>query len=300
MAPKTRKSINNKKKKIVCIQCKTDVLANDDAIECDCCCETLHSFCTQLDKVEIERLVNDPTLEYKCHFCQPRNNNEHVINTILKEMREMKQTMNFMSSQYDEILKGVKKNTVSIKKLEKENKSLREDVKNLKSVEKSTAVDVVLDVAKKAGAGICENEIDEAYFTNRNKNPNKTSVVVKFTNRKSKFAFMKEKKKLKDIDELKTVYVNDFLPKESMEILQHAKSLKSVGFKYVYTREGKIFAKEQEDSRQILLRCMDDVDALLLKSSVGRRFRNSHGVVANDDEEGEDDDDDDGSLSPNE
>lgn len=173
MPPKPRRSFTNKKQKILCLQCKTEVLESDDAMECDFCKKTLHSLCTQLDKVEIEKLVDNDSLEYKCHFCEPESDNKAELKMILNEMREMKQTMNFMSSQYDTILKGVKKNSEKIKSLQKENKSLREDVKDLKSTvaflngirvqndciingikkdEQSKPMEVVLDIAKKTGA----------------------------------------------------------------------------------------------------------------------------------------------------
>lgn len=118
MAPKKRRSIINKKKNI-CLQCKTEVLDSDDAFECDTCHKSLHAQCTKLNKVEMEKLINDDSLEYICHLCQANQNNERTTEfaTILKEMREMKETMHFMSLQYDSILKGVKKNTETIKTL---------------------------------------------------------------------------------------------------------------------------------------------------------------------------------------
>lgn len=62
----------------------------------------------------------------------------------------------------------------------------------------------VLDLAKKTGADICENEIDDAYYLNANNNKAaKKSLVVKFVNKKSKNLFMSGKAKLKQIDKLK-------------------------------------------------------------------------------------------------
>lgn len=72
---------------------------------------------------------------------------------------------------------------------------------------------------------------------------------------------------MKAINEWKNVYVNDFLSKDTLKIFKHAKSLKSVGYKIVYIRSGKIFAKKDENSRQLKINNMDDVDRLLLKSS---------------------------------
>lgn len=56
MAGNRRKSINNKNK-ITCLQCKTQVLDSEDAVQCDACNKTLHSVCTKMDKKEIEKLL---------------------------------------------------------------------------------------------------------------------------------------------------------------------------------------------------------------------------------------------------
>lgn len=268
----------------------------------------------------MERLLNDSSIDFLCHFCQPIENNGDGMKTLLKEMREMKETMGFMSSQYDAILKGVKRNTESIKTLQNENKSLREDVKHLKSTvaflngervkndcvingiklsEEVNPVDMVMDVARMTGAGIRKEEIDEAYFTRRDKQANKASLVVKFTNKKSKTEFMRDKKKLHEIEGMKAVYVNDFLTKENLDLLRHAKSLRAVGFKFVYVQNGKVMAKKQEKAKAIWMKSMDDIDNMLSKMTVGRRLNLSRN--AEDGEMVDDDDDDDdgaGFLSP--
>lgn len=329
MPSKLRKSLN--KNKIICLNCNTQVLESEEAIQCDNCQKTLHSLCTKLDKKQYDALVNDATLEYKCHFCVPNKsvsvcaNDLTEINTKLNQLTEIKETINFMSSQYDAILKGVAKNTKQIKTLKKQNDTLREEVKNLKSTvkylndcrvlkdviingievdDKKTAVEVVLDVAKKTGADICEDEVEEAYFLNRRKQNNKkedktTSLVVKFTNKKSKNTFMQEKSKMKEIEGLKKVYVNDFLCKETLQLLSYAKSLKSVGFKYVYAKTGNIFAKKDEKSRQIRLNSVEDVDDLLCKSAGGARKRNILAEIENIDDVDDEDDDDSQFESPN-
>ncbi|KAI8118713.1 hypothetical protein CVS40_9708 [Lucilia cuprina] len=214
-----------------------------------------------------------------------------------------------MSNQYDDILKGVSKNTKQIECLKKENKALRGEVKQLKSSVKflndtrvrndciingvaikdnADAMTAVLDLAKQTGAEVVENDIEDAYFLpNRNKKNNKRFMVVKFLNRKSKQVFMNEKAKMKTIDELKSVYVNDFMSRETMEIFNYAKVLKEVGFKFVYARGSKIFAKRDEKAKQNQIRSMDDVDKILMSATGGKRIIRSskNGVSDVDDDD---------------
>ncbi|XP_073820347.1 uncharacterized protein [Musca autumnalis] len=326
-----RRSTNNVKKIIKCVQCKTPVLENEEAIDCDICKRMFHWQCTQLNKLELERLVDNDSLEYKCHICEPRNNGSE-LKTILQEMREMKETIKFMSSQYDQILTGVKKNTIKIKTLQKQNKRLNEHVNKLQTTvnflnnqrvqnnciingvnadANTQPIDVVLKIVSKAGCVIDEKEIDDAYFINRNMQTSKTAVVVKFANKKSKALFMKDKKNLKDDAELKNVFVNDFLTKDTLELLKYAKSLKTLGYKYIYTRDGKIFTRKDTNARSIQLRSLDDVDNILksvvTKQPVALRTRSAiareeEAAISDDDEDDdndEDDYDDAGFLSPN-
>lgn len=323
MAGKTRKSLNSKNK-IICIQCKTQVLESEEALQCDNCLKTLHFICNKLDKKQYDRLVKNPSLEYKCHFCEPAESMSVCasdlteIKTKLNQLDEIRETMHFMSSQYDSILKGVAKNQKEIKTLKKENGTLREEVKNLKSTVKflndvrvqndciingvkaddtDKAMDVVLKLAEKTGADICEDDVDDVYFINRHNNHYKNkgsdlkSVVVKFANKKSKRVFMQEKSKLKQNEDLKNVFINDFLSKESMELFNYAKSLKQVGFSFVYTRGGNVFVKKDSNSKQICLKSLDGVDKLLCKTAGGAK-RKLLPAADNDDNNTDDDDDD--------
>lgn len=192
MPGKSRKSIN--KNKLICAHCKMQILESDDSMQCDACEKTLHSQCTKLNKKEIDTLVKDLSLEYKCFLCAPNEvsvaGELSEIKTQLTQLSEIKETIQFMSSQYDEILKGVVKNKKKIDNLERENKNLREEVNNLKTSvkflndmrvqndcvingvkreENVKAIDVVVDMAKKVGVNICENEVEEAFFVNKKK-----------------------------------------------------------------------------------------------------------------------------------
>lgn len=164
---------------------------------------------------------------------------------------------------------------------------LREDVKELKSTvaflnnirvqndciinglniePEKKPVEVVMNIAQKVGAKISECEIDDAYFIRRKNNTN-SSVVVKFKNKSSKMSLLKEKKKLRECEDTKSVYVNDFLSKENIELLKHAKSLKSVGYKFIYAQGGYIYAKKEVHLRPMRIRSMDDVDSLLMNAA---------------------------------
>lgn len=92
---------------------------------------------------------------------------------------------------------------------------------------------------------------------------------------------------------MKTVYINDFLSKQSLEVFHHAKSLKTIGYKFVYSRDGNIFAKKDEKSKQIKIKSMEDVDKILLAASGGLLRKNRTVIVPAETSEDDDDGDDD-------
>ena len=71
------------------------------------------------------------------------------------------------------------------------------------------------------------------------------------------------KPKLKENDETKNVRVNNYLSRETIRFLKYARSLKSVGYRAVYSVGGRVFAKRSELSKPKLLKNEDDVGKLL-------------------------------------
>lgn len=108
---------------------------------------------------------------------------------------------------------------------------------------------------------------------------------------------MEAKTKLKQFDEFKNVYVNDFLCKESLQLLNYAKSLKSIGYKFIFAKGGAVFAKRDTNTRQIRLRSMSDVDDILCKRAGGVTEGGRRLIAVDQNEISSDDDDDSTSLN---
>lgn len=312
MPTKSRQSLN--KKKINCDQCQFQVLDDEDSIQCDACERTLHSVCTKMDKRQYEKLLKNTSLRYECHFCDGSSEESSLSNDLLEIKTKLKQldqldevtkTIQFMSSQFDTILKGVASNKKKIDSLQNENCLLREEVNSLKlslkflnddrvkkdciingvDDKKENATEVVMDIAKIIGAEISADQVEDAYFvhnkkSNKNEASNKKSIVVKFSKKIHKDKFMAEKSKLKQNDTLRNVFINDFLCKESMELLNYAKSVKAVGYKFVFAKGSKVFVKKDEKSHLVFIKSMDDVDKILLRSSKGGASTSRRGRTA--------------------
>lgn len=318
MAGKSRKSVNNKK--IICAQCRMEVKEEtEDSIECDKCCKVFHVMCTKLDKRQYDQLLKNCNEEFVCHLCVGNDGGAYTvelqrIDAKLNKIDQLTEAMNFMSSKFDEMIKGVSENKKKINCIEKENQKLKNEVKTLKESVKflsdqrvkndcivigvdvkegATAAETIIDVSKNIGIEIKKNCIEDAYFLKQRNQANaKQNLVVKFNVKSEKDKLMESKMKFKECENTKSVYVNDFLSKESLELLNYAKTLKTVGYHSVYSHGGRIYVKKSPITKPRFIKCADDVDNMLIEASTNKfQHRRSarHEVVTLPDSELSDD-----------
>lgn len=311
MPKPSRRSIKNNK--LICVQCKLEIEEDEENIECDKCNKNLHVVCTTLDKRQYEHLLKNESEEFVCHLCDSNSCSVKAeltaIKTELKKLDQLSalnETMTFMSKQYDEILKGVAENKKKIEAVQKENKALKAEVINLKNSVKYmndqrvkndclvtglkadsgvSAVDAVLKLSKEAGVVMTEESISDAYFLKQKNAANeKRSVVVKFNTKKSKDKLMSIKPKLHENEETKKTYVHDYLSRETMSLLNYAKSLKAVGYRAVYATDGRVFIKRSELSKPRLIRNVDEIDKLLVEATTYPKKQHIHQPTVNADD----------------
>lgn len=315
MSKSTRRSI--KIPKIICGQCKLQVKEEEASIECDKCTKTFHDLCTTLDKREYDNLMNNDKEEYVCHICSESGGNIkselNVIKTKLNKLDQLdvlQETMSFMSQQFDDILKGIAENKKKIDTVLKENKILKTEINDLKKTVKflndnrvkndclvsgvdvtdeCTAVESVIKVMNNVGVTLKADEFEDAYFIGKKSKTNKQTVVAKFNSKASKQKIMSAKPKLNETEATKTVFVNDFLSKETLSLLNHARLLKSVGYRRVYSTGGKVFIKMSELSKPKLISSANEVDELLLgaATNISRRSQARTDVEKSDDSDGD-------------
>lgn len=317
MASKGRRSVLIAK--VICGQCKMEIKEEkEENIQCDKCAKLFHSLCTKLDKRQYEHLLDNESEEYVCHLCDESNG------SVKEELKEIKTKLNkldqlsavteaieFMSKQYDEILKGVAENRKKVELVQKENRILKNEIAILKTsvkilndqrvkndcivsgveVKKDvTAIETVLELSGKIGIDIKEDNIEDAYFFKKRGGKNDTqTMVVKFSSRNAKDKLMKSKPKLKEMESMKTVYVNDYLSKEALSLFNYAKTLKTIGYGSVYTTGGRVYAKKSQISKPRYIKSEEDVDAIISEAATLRPKRRSMNRVdaAPDDSDGD-------------
>lgn len=305
MASKNRRSI--KTAKIICAQCRLEVVEEkEENIQCDKFSKTFHSLCTNLDKRQYEYLLENESEQYVCHLCENKSGGSlkeelKEIKTKLNQLdqlRSITEAIDFMSKQYDALLKGIAENNKKMDLVQKENKVLKNEIATLKTSVKILnnqrvkndciirgietnndlkAVETVLKITKQVGIDLKEESIEDAYFFKKkgDKNNNKQTMVVKFNNKRAKDYLMMSKSKLKENDATKSVYVNDYLSKETLSLFNAAKDLKCIGYSSVYTTGSRVFVKKNEISKPRLIRDVYDVDEIMSEGATMKSKRRS-------------------------
>ncbi|KAI8122628.1 hypothetical protein CVS40_6563 [Lucilia cuprina] len=146
-------------------------------------------------------------------------------------------------------------------------------VNGIECKDTSKAAESFVQMMNTVGVTVNANEIDNAHFLKNkncnNKSSRKQSLVVKFNNNQSKQKVMSSKVALKENDKTKDVYINDFLSKETLMLLNHAKSLKKSWLSKSF--HGKVYTKRSELSPPKLIRNAEEVDNLLFAATTNRR-----------------------------
>ena len=124
-------------------------------------------------------------------------------------------------------------------------------------------------IGKFLGCEIQQKDIDIAHRVPSSNKSLPRPIIVKFINRWQKHELMiaKKNKKIRtssvgfsSLDQ--HIFINDHLTPAAKGILRRAKDLRSKGFKFVWSRDSKIFVRKDETSQVKIIKSIDDVEKL--------------------------------------
>lgn len=208
-----------------------------------------------------------------------------AIRLILDTLRDISNNLNRQAQSHGELLKENKLQTQKIEELvseiatcKKENIALKSEnevlaakINDLEQYSKNFNLEIqgvpetsgenvyqiVTKIANFLGADINTDEIERCHRLGKSKIPNKHSgIIAKFYSRNVKEVILKGKKGKGDIqaEEIgfigatSKIYVNEHLTKTNKHLFWLARAAKQIGYKFVWTRRGKIFIRKDEHS----------------------------------------------------
>ena len=98
-----------------------------------------HTLCTKLDKRKFKHLLDNEDEEFFCHLC---DGSDQALKKELKEIKTklkmldqltLKDSIEFMSRQYDELLKGIAEDNKKVEIVKNENLALKSEIPSLKT-----------------------------------------------------------------------------------------------------------------------------------------------------------------------
>lgn len=220
-----------------------------------------------------------------------------AIKVLVSVMQDFKKSMDYQSSLFDDMIVESKKQTEKMDELnralvvcQKENSELKSEVvdmqyklnemeqysrnynieiKGVPEARNENVYDIVNKISEQLGCNNVAADIELCHRVPSNKrSPNAPpNIIVKFFARRSKERIMDGKKQKGELlaneigfaNSNSKIYVNEHLTSVNKNLFWLARNAKSMGFKFVWTKNGRIFLRKDETSRTIRVMKPSDI-----------------------------------------
>lgn len=147
-------------------------------------------------------------------------------------------------------------------------------IHNIPESRSENVLDVVKTIADRIGVPINSDEIDMAHRLKSNSTSNTSrpkNIVVKFISRLTKERFLTSFRQNKNFSTSnlniagpdQQIFINEHLSQFNNQLFKDARhKLKQNGFKYVWTKNCRIFARKEDTSRIKSIQCTGDIEKL--------------------------------------
>ena len=251
---------------------------------CDCCLASDSKYDSEGDTEEEEILTGQSLRKshnsnFEDIFDNPKPTNKQLLNAMKSMFEEIQKSVSFNGTMIEDLKSTIKRISDENKRLKKDHVTLKQRVADLENdvvqLKSSTSRDEneerlknVVIVGLKGGRNAKEdvkkvlNQLkvdisDEQYEvkTLPSQEATKPVVLVTFAQKALRDKVLQEKKSV-PLDtnicgitsEITTkIFLNEDLSKHSREIFKKARELRQHGFKYVWCRDGNIFARKVDN-----------------------------------------------------
>lgn len=162
---------------------------------------------------------------------------------------------------------------------------LRKDIiiRNIEYHQSENIYDLASKVLSVVGKGEASDYIASCYrIKNRSKSSDPGSIIVSFTNCNVKDTVLELKTKLRIVNSdigfennNSQIYIQEHLSYHNQELFFLARQLRKFGYRFVWSKFGKIFVRKSPATRTVLIRSKDQVNLLLNKESTSAELTTS-------------------------
>ncbi|KAI5741557.1 hypothetical protein M8J76_014842 [Diaphorina citri] len=136
-------------------------------------------------------------------------------------------------------------------------------IRGIKEEKTEDVGDVVMHIGRQLGIDNPENDVQICYRVPSRNKDSPRPIVVKLLNSKTRDIWIK-KYKSKELWK-KKMYITEHLTPYNQNLFYHTRKLaKESGYKFAWTKDGKIYLKENEDSGVLNIKNMNDHDPIII------------------------------------
>lgn len=189
------------------------------------------------------------------------------VNAIMNDVKELRKDMQKLSKKNEELTAENQRLSDKIEELEQYQRSNNVEIKGVPVT--GDAHDIVKRIGTLLDVPILDSDIDVCHRV-PTFNPLEKNIIVRFVQRTKRDKILQKCKKqritTKDLDyggHGSPVYVNEHLTNSNKRLLGAAiAKKKGVGWKFVWTAGGKIFARKDDTSSVLRIAGMTDVEKI--------------------------------------
>ena len=231
--------------------CNARVKENSRAVQCEICEARWHQKCTSLDDKAYEALTDaNNGIHWYCDLCKGGSKKIYLLVVDLqKELNKVKAEVATLKSEKA-------RDKFSIDRLEQYTRKDNMLISNITDphLKDEDTNDVAVKLARALGVEIKPEDISTSHRLGKVTANYVRPVIVRFARRDVKRQLMMKRKMLKNNLQYPNVYINDDLTRNRYKI---TKELRDKEFR-VWTQDGKIFYKKEEQDNTSILDTYED------------------------------------------
>lgn len=234
----------------------------------------IHMKLSKLESIEVEQ--NE--IKKSVTFCA--DTFDDVKCQLTKITEDLKRAMGEITKLQTKVATLEKQKTLAedeVTKLRVENQDLQQyvrrnnlEIHGIPHVNNENPVEIAKSLGKALGVEVCDSDIDACHRLPQKKMEFPPPLLIKFCSRLKKDQLLSAKKigdriSSKDVGipaPDRSVYINEHLTPNNKYLHKLARDLRKCGFKYVWTRECKIYVRKSDNQRAIRITSVEDVKRL--------------------------------------
>jgi regulator of replication initiation timing len=199
---------------------------------------------------------------------------ECQIKTYCSQVKDLQDSQNMLVKENEKLKKEIAQYKSQLEDLEQYNRNKNIQIDGVPEIPNENVGVILQKISHVVGLPLNITSDIQAMHripTKRERGPK--PIIVQFSNRQTRDEFLSKCKKTKitSIDFAEhvpqtNVYVNEHLTPYNKSLLFNAKKLKERGWKFIWIKEGKIFARKDDGGKRIRLTSLEHIDKLLKPS----------------------------------